>query len=324
MKYETWESTKCILHNRLSKGVEALDTATFWVNSIGFSLLFGIFFLTYLSHRTNRHVMIIQYLWYIGLSWLWFLFQFIGFVYQVLLQRDVQSIMMIIALVRLLFTIMVFHRIPLFIDTIVNGSISKRAKGTSLVMALSVMVILALVELTKVIGIGPYISVFLNGTVGALFLFALFKIKNQQHYRAQRMRSFLLISAVAFFFFGWYAALFIVYPHLHRPAFDALVSALFIIIWCLHDVMIYLREFSSSQTMEANRLSTFYDQHKLSKREQEIVELLVAGNSYKEIAFQLSVSPRTVETHVYRIFKKCSVSTKLDLVNKIYTLRNST
>ena len=301
-----------------------MDIATFWVNSIGFSLLFGIFFLTYLSHRTNRHVMIIQYLWYIGLSWLWFLFQFIGFVYQVLLQRDVQIFIMIIAVVRLLFTIMVFHRIPLFIDTIVNGSISKKARGISLVMALSVMAILALVELTKAIGIGPYISVFLNGAVGALFLSALLKIKNQQHYRAQRMRSFLLISAVAFFFFGWYAAMFIALPHLHRPAFDAFVSALFIIIWCLNDVMIYLREFSSSQAMETNRLNTFYDQHQLSKREQEIIELLVAGNSYKEIAFQLSVSPRTVETHVYRIFKKCSVSTKLDLVNKIYTLRSST
>jgi DNA-binding CsgD family transcriptional regulator len=321
---ELWESTKDFLHNTLSEGEKTLDIATFWVNGIGFSMLFGIFFLTYLSHRTNRHVMFSQYLWYIALSWLWFLFQFIGFMYQVLLQRDVQSIIMVIAVVRLVFTIMVFHRIPLFIDTIVYGSISNKARGISLVMAFSVMAILALVEITKAIGIGPYISVFLNGMVGAFFLFAFIKIKNQQHYRAQRMRSFLLISAVAFFFFGWYAALFIVFPHRHRPSFDALVSALFIIVWCVNDVMIYLREFSSSQAMETNRLNTFYDQHQLSKREQEIIKLLVDGLSYKEIAFRLSVSPRTVETHVYRIFKKCSVSTKLELVNKIFSLRTST
>ncbi len=301
-----------------------MDIATFWVNGIGFSMLFGIFFLTYLSHRTNRHVMFSQYLWYIALSWLWFLFQFIGFLYQVLLQRDVQSILMIIAVVRVLFTIMVFYRIPLLVDSIISGSISKKARNFSFVMAITVLALVLVVELTQSIHIGPYISVFLNGLVGVFFLFALLKIKDQSHYRAQRMRSFLLISSVAFFFFSWYAALFIMFPHLHRPSFDALVSALFIIVWCVNDVMIYLREFSSSQAMETNRLITFYDQHKLSQREQEILKLLVDGLSYKEIAFQLSVSPRTVETHVYRIFKKCSVSTKLELVNKIYSLRSST
>jgi DNA-binding NarL/FixJ family response regulator len=116
----------------------------------------------------------------------------------------------------------------------------------------------------------------------------------------------------------------ILVPHLHRPAFDAPVSALFIIAWCLNDAMVYLREFSSFGIREKHRIENFHERYKLSEREQEIVQLLVDGMSYKEIAYRLSLSPRTVEIHIYRIFKKCSVNTKLELINKIYPLRTTT
>lgn len=43
---------------------------------------------------------------------------------------------------------------------------------------------------------------------------------------------------------------------------------------------------------------------RLSKREQEIIELLSYGCSDKEIALQLEISTRTVQTHVMRIIMK--------------------
>jgi DNA-binding NarL/FixJ family response regulator len=42
----------------------------------------------------------------------------------------------------------------------------------------------------------------------------------------------------------------------------------------------------------------------ISAREREVLELLAAGRSNKEIARQLDVSPNTVKTHVGKLFEK--------------------
>ena len=301
-----------------------MEIVAFWLNIVGFSLLFGIFFLTLVSRKTNRHIMFDQYLWYIGLSWMWFLFQFIGFVYLTVLKREARSILTVNTLIRYAFTIMVFYRIPLFLDTIITGEISKNSKKISIIVGCGTLGLLILLGVIRSVVIGPYVTVLFKGLVGSSFLYAFARIRQQQSYRAKRMRSFLVISSVAFLFFSWYAIIFNVFPNLQRPGFDPFVSAVYIIVWCLNDAMIYLREFSSIGIRERNQMDNFHDRYKLSEREQEIVRLLVDGMSYKEIAFQLSLSPRTVETHIYRIFKKCSVSTKLELINKMFPLRNPT
>ena len=46
----------------------------------------------------------------------------------------------------------------------------------------------------------------------------------------------------------------------------------------------------------------------ISDREFEVLELLAAGRSNKEIANELEVSPNTVKTHVSRLFGKLEVT----------------
>jgi DNA-binding NarL/FixJ family response regulator len=45
----------------------------------------------------------------------------------------------------------------------------------------------------------------------------------------------------------------------------------------------------------------------ISERELQVLELLASGNSNKEIASLLRVSPNTVKTHVARLFEKLEV-----------------
>ena len=52
----------------------------------------------------------------------------------------------------------------------------------------------------------------------------------------------------------------------------------------------------------------------LSDREIEVIKLFVDGCSYKEIANQLAISARTVETHKKNILKKLKLKTTVDLV----------
>ncbi len=52
----------------------------------------------------------------------------------------------------------------------------------------------------------------------------------------------------------------------------------------------------------------------LSSREREIVALLCAGKATKEIAFDLGLSPKTVDVHRKNIFEKLGVSSTVELV----------
>jgi len=57
----------------------------------------------------------------------------------------------------------------------------------------------------------------------------------------------------------------------------------------------------------------------ITKREREILALLVEGHSLKEVAAQLDISPKTVEAHRANFMKKLDLHNTIDLVR--YALR---
>lgn len=54
----------------------------------------------------------------------------------------------------------------------------------------------------------------------------------------------------------------------------------------------------------------------LSKRENEILQLLSKGLLYKEIADQLSISTATVRQHIHKIYEKLHVQNRTEAINK--------
>ncbi|MBN1413296.1 MAG: helix-turn-helix transcriptional regulator [Spirochaetales bacterium] len=63
----------------------------------------------------------------------------------------------------------------------------------------------------------------------------------------------------------------------------------------------------------------------LSPRETEVLNLLVAGCSYHEIADKLFIFIATVKTHVIHIYQKTNVKNKFRLINNfaVYKKENS-
>lgn len=57
---------------------------------------------------------------------------------------------------------------------------------------------------------------------------------------------------------------------------------------------------------------------KLSSREQEILQLLMNGFSYKMIAAELNITIETVRTHIKRIYEKLHVHSAQEAINKIF------
>lgn len=56
----------------------------------------------------------------------------------------------------------------------------------------------------------------------------------------------------------------------------------------------------------------------LSAREFELLELLVKGFLYKEIADKLNIAQETVRKHVYNIYKKLHVNNRVEAYHKFY------
>ena len=57
---------------------------------------------------------------------------------------------------------------------------------------------------------------------------------------------------------------------------------------------------------------------KLSSREQQILQLLMKGYSYKMIAAELSITIETVRTHIKRIYEKLHVHCAQEAINKVF------
>ncbi|MBN1525520.1 MAG: substrate-binding domain-containing protein [Spirochaetales bacterium] len=63
--------------------------------------------------------------------------------------------------------------------------------------------------------------------------------------------------------------------------------------------------------------TVFYERYSITCREKEILLMLIKGTSYKTIAGQLFISPKTVDNHVNNIYKKTGVQNRLQLLSMI-------
>lgn len=76
-----------------------------------------------------------------------------------------------------------------------------------------------------------------------------------------------------------------------------------------------IASFSKKNTVKLS--SSLADTYALSKRELDILEYLAAGLRNKEIAEKLFISSHTVRSHVYNIYDKLHVKSRVEMIHKI-------
>lgn len=59
---------------------------------------------------------------------------------------------------------------------------------------------------------------------------------------------------------------------------------------------------------------------RLTEREREVLDLLAGGARQKEVALRLSISPKTVATHIQNLLGKLGVHSRAELVARAYML----
>ncbi|RKR82164.1 LuxR family two component transcriptional regulator [Mucilaginibacter gracilis] len=55
----------------------------------------------------------------------------------------------------------------------------------------------------------------------------------------------------------------------------------------------------------------------LTNREVEVAQLLIRGDTYKQIAYQLFISPDTVRQHIKNIYRKLQINSRVQLINEL-------
>ena len=95
------------------------------------------------------------------------------------------------------------------------------------------------------------------------------------------------------------------------------------LITAIREVSIGKKHFNNeiSQLMIGNMAIEGESHKKLSDREMEVIQLVSEGQTTKEIADQLFVSARTVETHRVNMMKKLNVQNTAELIKKAAHLK---
>ncbi len=94
--------------------------------------------------------------------------------------------------------------------------------------------------------------------------------------------------------------------------------------------LFYLVRFAKSYFQEPHLLSSdspvlrdFFQEHSVTKREQEIIMLLKTGKSNREIEEKLFISLGTVKNHLYNIYQKAGVKNRFQLTSLMSKLNNT-
>jgi DNA-binding NarL/FixJ family response regulator len=55
----------------------------------------------------------------------------------------------------------------------------------------------------------------------------------------------------------------------------------------------------------------------ITEKEKEIIRRILNGKIHKEICYELNIAHNTIKNHLKRIYRKCQVQTKVELLNRL-------
>lgn len=82
----------------------------------------------------------------------------------------------------------------------------------------------------------------------------------------------------------------------------------------IFNLIFVLKYFNTPPFISDNRLTDYFKQkYDITEKQSEIIQLIIEGVTYKQIAEKLFISPKTVDNHVQNIYKKLNVNSKMQL-----------
>lgn len=109
----------------------------------------------------------------------------------------------------------------------------------------------------------------------------------------------------------------IITPQIYDWIIPFSINFTFILITFLWTKFVYLNyaKKKSKLISEKDKFKPIYTKYKISRRETEIIELLIDGKSSKDIIETLFLSHHTVKNHITHIYSKLNVKSRYELIH---------
>ena len=130
----------------------------------------------------------------------------------------------------------------------------------------------------------------------------------------QAIKSFILITIIflPFIMFESYKPYIELIKNIELLKIVALPS--YFLTINIFNLIFVLKYFNTPSFIANNKLTNYFKQkYDITDKQSEIIELIIEGVTYKQIAEKLFISPKTVDNHVQNIYKKLNVNSKMQL-----------
>lgn len=161
----------------------------------------------------------------------------------------------------------------------------------------------------------PLIAILIIGSISSIS--SSIKDQNPKRFIAYKIviAFFMTVNYISYFISesGWF--------HGDREIIMNITIYYWLVINAANLVLQYKRDFRSSYTAEApvvvelsEALANVQTKYELTKREVEILEEIYSGKTNTQIAETLFISESTVKAHVYNLFRKLGVKSRVEAV----------
>lgn len=99
-----------------------------------------------------------------------------------------------------------------------------------------------------------------------------------------------------------------------------LTFPLYFLVINILSLIFVLKYFNTPAFIDNNKITNYFkEKYDITEKQGEIIELIIQGITYKQIAEKLFISPKTVDNHIQNIYKKLNVNSKIQLSNFVHS-----
>jgi DNA-binding CsgD family transcriptional regulator len=281
---------------------------------------FGFELLGWLRQRERWRAL---YVWYIAIYTIWLLVQTFAYFSVFYLERPIEGLSTVVSWLWITVSVGLILVVPHLIVEVSGFKPGTLAKGLLYLPAAATLAALVFTVRTSSYPVGLATNLAFNATICAFLTTGAVRVwKRKSTVPRHEVLPFLLLSSLLYLFLLVAAVLLAVRPATGGSSvFANGALAAFCLSWATLLVVTGLMRAGAAARVTAGLPPRFLDDFAISRREADIIGLLVAGSANREISEKLFISPRTVEAHVYNIYRKCDCRNRVELMNRIQQYR---
>lgn len=294
-----------------------------WFNLLAFMVLFAGFGFELLGWLRQRERWRALYVWYIAIYAIWLLVQTFTYFSVSYLERPIEGLSTVVNWLWVTVSVGLILVVPHLVVQVSGLKPAKLAKVLLYLPAAATLIALVYGVRTRSTVILTVTNFAFNGVIGGLMVLGAVRVwKRKSTVPRHEVLPFLLLSSVLYLFLVSMAVLITVHPAVPgSTVIGGGVAGLVCLCWGMLLVVTGLRRAGAAARATAGLPPRFLDDFAISPREADIIGLLAAGAANREISEKLFISPRTVEAHVYNIYRKCDCRNRVELMNRIQQYR---